>query len=83
MWNLKNKINKKAEQKQTHRYREYFDGCQMGGVLGGWEKKKKGLRSTDWQSQNGHGDVKYSTGNIVNNTVIATHGVRRVLDLPG
>ena len=30
--NLKNKINKQ-EQKQTHRSREYCDGCQMGG---GW-----------------------------------------------
>ena len=48
MWSLKNKINKQAEQKQTHRPREYFDGCQMGGRLEGWVKKAKGLRSTDW-----------------------------------
>ena len=34
--NFKNKINEKAEQKQTHRYREHFDGCQMGGVGGDW-----------------------------------------------
>ena len=27
----KNKINEMAEQKQTHRYREHFDGCQMEG----------------------------------------------------
>ena len=40
-----NKINKQAEQKQNHRYRECFDGCQRGGVLGGWVKKVKGLRS--------------------------------------
>ena len=25
----KNEINKQAEQTQTHRYREHFDGCQM------------------------------------------------------
>ena len=31
MWNLK---TKQADQKQTHRYREYFDGCQMGGSWG-------------------------------------------------
>ena len=28
-------INKQAEHKHTHRYREHFDGCQMGGELGG------------------------------------------------
>ena len=28
--------HKQAEHKQKHRYREYFDGCQMGGVLRGW-----------------------------------------------
>ena len=25
------KINKHAEQEQTHRYRQHFAGCQMGG----------------------------------------------------
>ena len=39
----KNKISKQAEQKQSHRYRGYFDGCLMGGALGGLVK---GLRST-------------------------------------
>ena len=28
MWNLKNKINKQVEQKQTYGNREYFDGFQ-------------------------------------------------------
>ena len=32
--NLKTKINEQSEQKQNHRYRECFDGCQMGRVLG-------------------------------------------------
>ena len=41
----KNKINKQAEHKQTHTYRKYFHGCQMGGGLGRWMKKE--LRSTD------------------------------------
>ena len=33
-------------------------------------KKVRGLRSTNWQLQNSHGDVKYSIGNIVNSIVI-------------
>ena len=39
--NKKNKINKQVEEKQNHRYREHFDGCQMGDRLGAWAKKKK------------------------------------------
>ena len=45
---LKNKIREQAEQKQTYRYREYFDSCQMGVGLRGWVKKVKRLRSTNW-----------------------------------
>ena len=30
---LKNQ-NKQAEQKQTHRCKEHFDGCQVGGRFG-------------------------------------------------
>ena len=41
MYNVKNKINKLTKQKQTPRYREHFDGCQIGVRL-----KGKGLRST-------------------------------------
>ena len=33
--------------------------------LGGWAKKVKGLRSTNRQLQNSHGDLKYSIGNGV------------------
>ena len=29
----------------------------------------KGLTSTNWLLQNSHGDVKYSTGNVVNNVL--------------
>ena len=47
MWNLRNKINKQNK-KKTYRYREHFDGCQMGEGLGGWVKKVKGFRSTNW-----------------------------------
>ena len=34
IWHLKHKISEQAEQKQTHRYREHFNSCQMGE---GWE----------------------------------------------
>ena len=37
-------------------------------------KKVKGLRSTEWQLQNSHGDVKYSIGNRVDNIVIIVYG---------
>ena len=58
MWNLKNKIN---EQNKT-------DHCQMGGGLGDWMKKGKGLRRK---------------GNTVNNIVITVYGVTWVLNLLG
>ena len=37
MWNLKNKVNKQAKFKQTHRYREQNNCCWRRGVerLGG------------------------------------------------
>ena len=43
VWNLEN--NERAEQKQTHRHREHFAGCQMGGCLGKGDKVR-GLGST-------------------------------------
>ena len=43
----------------------------------------KGLRSTNWLSQNSHGDVQYSIGNTVNYIVVSMYGVKRVLDLSG
>ena len=46
-------------------------------------KKEKGLRSTNWQLQNNHRDVKYSVGNVVNNIVLIMYGVTWVLDLLG
>ena len=50
---------------------------------GGWGVKTvKGLSTSGWL-QNSHGDVKYSTGNTVNNIVITMYGVRWVLDLLG
>ena len=55
----------------------------MGGGLGGWVEKVKGLKSTNSLLQNSHEDVKYSIANIVNNILITMHGVRWVLDLLG
>ena len=51
--------------------------------FGGWAEKVKGVRSTNWLLQNGHGSVKYSIGNIVNNNVIIVCGIRWVRDLSG
>ena len=43
------KQNKMSKQKrQTGRYREQTDGCQIGGGLGDRVKKVKGLRSANW-----------------------------------
>ena len=72
--------NKQTKQKQSYRYRKQTDGCQRGGV-GGWAKKVKGLRSTNWQLQTSHGDGKYSLRNTVNNITITMYGARLVLDL--
>ena len=58
----------------------------MGGdVWGGglWVKKVKGLRSTNWQLQNSHRDVKHSIQSIVYNIIITTCGARGLLDLFG
>ena len=57
---LKNKLSKE-EQRQNHGYREHFGGCQMGRGCEGMGEEVKGLRSTNRQLQNSHGD--YSTGN--------------------
>ena len=46
----------------------------------GWVKKVKGLRSTNWQLQNSHEDVKDSIGKTVNNIVIMVYNARWVLD---
>ena len=75
MWNLEKK-KEQTKQKQTHRYREHFDGCQMGGEVGRMGEKGKGLRSIDWLLQNSRGDVKRSKGDIVSHIVMTTHGVR-------
>ena len=37
--NIKNKLSKQEEQRQKHGYRECFDGCQIGGVVGEWVRR--------------------------------------------
>ena len=83
MWNLKNKINEQTKYKQTYRYREQTDDCQRGGDVRDWVRKLKGLQSTIWQLQSSHGDVKYSTGNTVNNAVVTVYGARWELEYWG
>lgn len=46
------------QNKKTHRCREQVGDYQMGGGLGGWVKKVKELRSTNFQLKNSHRDVK-------------------------
>ena len=41
---LRNKTNKQAEQKQNHRCREHFDGCQMGAGPRGGDEKEEGIK---------------------------------------
>ena len=59
---LKNKLS--IEQSQNHGYGGHFDDHQMGRVFEGMREEVGGL-STNWQSLNSHGDVKYNIGNEV------------------
>ena len=60
--NLKNKVSKQ-EQTQNVGYRESFNGSQIEEGCGGMGEEVMGLRSTNRELQNSHGDVKSSTGN--------------------
>ena len=50
------KQSKQTKQKQTHKHREQIDSCQKGWIFWVWVKKVKGLRCTNWQLQNSHGE---------------------------
>ena len=41
----------------------------MGERLDDWVKKMKKLRSTNWQLQNSHRNIKYGIGHMANNIV--------------
>ena len=45
--NLKNKLSKQEDQRQSRGYGEHFDGCQRGGACGGMGEEVRGLRSTN------------------------------------
>ena len=77
MWNKKNKTNKQTRNILIDT-ESIFTVARWEGCWGGWVKKVKGLRSTDWQLQNSHGDVKYSIGNTVSNSLIPMYGARWV-----
>ena len=51
------------KKRQNLGYREYFDGCQMGGGVLRLGEEVRGL--TNRQLQNSYGDVKYEVGNGV------------------
>ena len=45
LWTTEHKKqNKQAVQKQTHRYREHFDDCQMGRGVRGMVEKDDGIK---------------------------------------
>ena len=67
------------EQKETHRSGKRLNIDRREGI-GRLSEKVRSLRSIDWQLQNSHGDVKYSMGNIVNNTVITMYGASKILE---
>ena len=75
--------SKQTTLKQTHRHRKHTDGPQGGRWLGDWVIRGKELRTTNWKLQNSHRKVKYSTGNIGNNTVITMYDATWVLEISG
>ena len=57
--NLINQLSKQEEQRQNHGYREYFDGCQMGGMCWGMGEEVKGLRRTNRKKKKKKKKKKY------------------------
>ena len=69
--NLKNKLSKRDRIMDM----ESFDGCQMGRGCGAVGEEVRGLRNTNRQLQNSHGDVQYSLGNgLAKELTRMTHG---------
>lgn len=56
--------------KKQGRCKEQTDGSRWEGAQGGELRKPKRLRNTNWQLDNSYVDIKYSTGNIINNIII-------------
>ena len=71
----KNILNKQEEQRQNHGYRECFVGCQMGTGYGQMGEDVRGVRNTNRQLQNSHGNVKCSIGNgVAKEPTCMSHG---------
>ena len=75
-------MNKQNRNKLIHTENKWMF-ARWKGKLGEQVKKGKGIRCKMARNKNSHGDVKYNTGNIVNNIVITVYGVRWVLVLAG
>ena len=81
MWSVKNNINTQNRNGLTHTENRMMTARGEGaGGLGG---KGEGIKKYRLVVTNSPGDVKYSIGNTVYNTVITMCGVRGVLDLRG
>ena len=50
-------------------------------AFGEMGEEVRASRSTNWELQNSHGDVKYSIGHIVTNIEITMYGARWVLEI--
>ena len=74
-----NKTNSDTET-QIQRTNRCLPSGRGAGELG---EKVKGLSSTDWQLHSSHRDVKYSTENAVNSTLITMYGFRWAPNLSG
>ena len=72
VWNFKNK----TKQKQTHRYRQKTEYCQMGEGLGDWVKKMEEIKKYKLAVTNGLLDVKCSIRNVVSTIVVTAYGAR-------
>lgn len=59
------------KENKTETNSEQIDGCQRGRG-GAWAGKGKELRSRNFSYKISHEDIKYSTENRVNDTVITT-----------
>lgn len=68
---------------QTRKCGEQTDGWRRGGELGSWAEKVKGLEAQIGSYRVSCGNVKFSTGNRVNDIVMTVYGARWVLDVLG
>ena len=79
MWNLK-------KQEKNQKTRNRLLGIENKLIIARWGEvgrlggKVKELRSTDWQLQNSHGNIKYNIGNMSNNIVITIQVDARLIE---